>query len=205
MIEEARAADASPDGKGARLEEGPPLERITRRLMEADDAWLDGAANAKALAGDAFEAMAGGYPEAERLDAVEDAIGRDRNRRRIAALSLLIASDPWFKGRKDLADRLLALPGSRRLKALSAAVDAEEFRSDGERREELARLCLALLGLRPEGENEAAAIDRLAAVDSVERARLVELSRKAQERARELREAMERAAAEEAASKMSRE
>ena len=72
-------------------------------------------------------------------------------------------------------------------------------------REEFARQLLAALGLRPEGETLAQAKARLEASDSIERARLVEAANAAQERARKLREAMARKAAQEAAMKYNRE
>ncbi len=91
------------------------------------------------------------------------------------------------------------------LAELSKLAKAPYFLEDPEGREEMARLVLNALGLLPEGETEAQARDRLAALDSVERARLTERTREAQRRAREIREAMARKAAEEAASKMTRE
>lgn len=88
---------------------------------------------------------------------------------------------------------------------LAKLAKASYFLEDPEGREEMARLMLAAMGLLPEGESEAQARDRLAALDSVERARLTERTREVQRRAREIREAMARKAAEEAASKMTRE
>ena len=84
-------------------------------------------------------------------------------------------------------------------------VDPRAYVSDPERREELARICLSQMNLLPAGEKLAAARDRLATLDSVERERVIVFSRNAQKRAQELREALARKAAEEAASKMSRE
>lgn len=91
------------------------------------------------------------------------------------------------------------------LKDLARLNEARGFVSDGERREELTRLALHALGLRPRGENPAQAQDRLTALDSVERRRVVEEARAAQIRAQQIREALARKEAEEAASKMMRE
>jgi hypothetical protein len=74
-----------------------------------------------------------------------------------------------------------------------------------ERREELARLTLARLGLRPEGESEAEATDRLSALSATERYRLVQASREAEARARKVRKALMRKQAKEAADKWTRE
>jgi hypothetical protein len=84
-------------------------------------------------------------------------------------------------------------------------VDAERFVTDPERREELVRHCLAKLALRPRGETDEQANDRRTSLDSVERRRIIEATRAAEERAREVREALVRKAAEEAAAKATRE
>jgi hypothetical protein len=76
---------------------------------------------------------------------------------------------------------------------------------DPDRREELVRVCLAELGLRPRGETVAQAMDRLNTLDSVERKRVVDQTREAEARARQIREAMARRAAQEAAARYSPE
>lgn len=67
------------------------------------------------------------------------------------------------------------------------------------------RLCLQALDLRPWGETEIQALDRLNTVDSLERKRVMRESLAAHKRAEEIRQAMARKEAEEAASKMTRE
>jgi hypothetical protein len=84
-------------------------------------------------------------------------------------------------------------------------VPVEKFVSDAERREELARFCLARLGFRPFGETKPQAEDRLTSLSAAERARVLQASRKAEARAREVREALARKAAEESADKYTRE
>jgi hypothetical protein len=91
------------------------------------------------------------------------------------------------------------------LKDVAALVDSQKFVSDPDRREELARLCLKGLGLRPAGESLAQAQDRLTTLDSAERVRVVKAAREAEERARLIREEMARKAAEEAAANYGRE
>lgn len=115
-------------------------------------------------------------------------------------LSELAAKDPG----PSLTGKLMGFLANG-LDGLAKLTKAPYFLEDPEGREEMARLVLAALGLLPEGETEAQAKDRLTALDSVERARLTERTREAQRRAREIREAMARKAAEEAASKMTRE
>ena len=80
-------------------------------------------------------------------------------------------------------DALLALLGDR-LAALAEAVMPRKFVDDAERREELARTCLAALGRTPAGETAQVAEDRLAALDSVRRRALLKEAR-AREAARE--------------------
>lgn len=87
----------------------------------------------------------------------------------------------------------------------SAYLSAERALTSAEGREELARQLLAALGLRPGDEDEGSFAYRLQARDSVGQAELVERARAAEERARKLREAMARKAAEEAAMKYNRE
>jgi hypothetical protein len=76
---------------------------------------------------------------------------------------------------------------------------------DVDRREELIRVALAAVDLRPESESQAQAEDRLLMVSSFERKRVMEAAKAAEERAAQIREALAKKAAEEAANKMSRE
>jgi hypothetical protein len=84
-------------------------------------------------------------------------------------------------------------------------VAVEKFVTDPERREELARFSLARLGFRPQGETRAQAEDRLSSLSAAERARVLTAARAAEERARAVREALARKAAEESADKYTRE
>lgn len=92
-----------------------------------------------------------------------------------------------------------------KLKPLALLIEAKQFVLDSERREELIRFCLKELNLKPNGESDTHASDRLTTINSIERQRLIEESKAAQKRAQELREAIARQEAEEAASKWNRE
>src|SRR5262249_4710655 len=119
------------------------------------------------------------------------------NRLRVILIASWLLYDSWFRARGDLASpagQFLA----HGLDAVASLVDPASFVSDPDRREELARLCLRGLGLRPARESEAYAADRLTTLDSVERSRVVNETRAAQERVRQIREAMKKKAAEEA-------
>jgi hypothetical protein len=82
---------------------------------------------------------------------------------------------------------------------------APQFVTDPDRREELVRMTLNQLGLRPQGETVAQAQDRLITLSTTERQRVLRAARAAEERAREIRTAMATQAAREAADKLSRE
>lgn len=82
---------------------------------------------------------------------------------------------------------------------------ARMYLSDPERREELIRQTLKQCGLRPAGETTEQAQDRLTAINGLERQRLLDSSRDSQRRSRQIRDALVKKAAREAADKMSRE
>lgn len=129
----------------------------------------------------------------------------NRNFLGIILIAAYVYYDPFFHGKKELAQKMLDFFSDPKLLEISKLVNCGKFVNDPERREELARMCLNALGMIPEGETASVAKDRLNTLDSIERARIVKKTREAQERARKLREAMARREAEEAASKMSRE
>ncbi len=121
----------------------------------------------------------------------------------ILVVSYLL-NDTWFISAQKYATQAKELL-SNKLKNLSVVVEAKQFVLDSERREELVRFCLKELNLKPKGESEIHAMDRLTTINSIERQKLIEESKAAQKRAQELREAIARQEAEEAASKWNRE
>lgn len=115
-----------------------------------------------------------------------------------------LLSAEWFRGKVEFlkdVEKLLA----QGLDRVSEVVKPLEFVQDGERREELARLCLMGLGLLPEGENEDYASQRAQAIDSVERTRVMREAAERIKRAAELRKKLEEDRAREAADKWNRE
>ncbi len=122
----------------------------------------------------------------------------------VTAIAAHLLHDEYFRLARSFAAPALAFLRDQ-LKDLARLNEARAFVGDAERREELTRLALRALGLRPQGESAAQAQDRLTALDSVERRRVVEEARTAQIRAQQIREALARKEAEEAASKMMRE
>ncbi len=112
----------------------------------------------------------------------------------------------YFTSKKQGSEEIKSFLLSQKLIDLSNAVkSADEFITDPDRREELCRVALDVIGYYPEGENQKNAMDRLSTLDSVERKKILTKTAEAQKRAKELKEAMMRQEAEEAASKMSRE
>jgi hypothetical protein len=143
--------------------------------------------------------------EIDALSALEGSDAkRDRNRLSVTLLLCWLLADEWFRQNKMAADALIELfkDGSAQL---SAQVASRKFVTDPDRREELARFSLARLGFRPAGESIAQAQDRLTSLSSAERARVLQASRAAEARARAIREALARKAAQESADKLTRE
>lgn len=192
--------------------EGPELESLTHRLSECPPEFLAepgsprrGQIDVAAIVCDHFRAM--GYPphelgDPQRLWTARDQAGVKRLKMVSVATWLLHADS--LCGQRELAAKMWALL-AQGLDQFAAVVRAESAVSDPDRREELVRLCLKALAMRPQGETPAQAADRLTALDSVERMEVVKHARKAESRAREVRQQMARRAAEEAAAKPSRE
>jgi hypothetical protein len=189
--------------------EGPVLEALTRRLAETPEEFLaeprlgdKGVVEVAAVVGDLCRLLGAGDAALERF-AGKDA-RRDRNRLAVALLLAWLLWDPWFRATPPPLEALLALLGEG-AQELAALTPAAKFVTDPERREELARFALARLDLRPAGETVAQAQDRLTTLSATERARVLEASRAAEQRARAIREALAKKAAEESADKWTRE
>jgi hypothetical protein len=191
-------------------EEGPPLEQLTRRLLETPAPFLaephiagHGSVHVTALVADVIAAFGtnADLDALQRFDARDRA--KERNPRMLTQILCWLLMDPALRG-KIGADELLRLLFEE-ANALADKVAARDFVDNDERREELSRMALRSAGLRPAGESPNVAEDRWLAVSSRERTRLAAASRAAEERARQIREALARKAAEESADKWSRE
>ena len=190
---------------------GPQLEHLTHRLAETPPDFLDepkignaGIVFVPALVNDLLHRLGGRAP----AEALERFRGReakaDRNRLSLSMIAVWLLADEWFAGERfaqaDVLRVLDEMAGE-----LAAATPARKFVEDPDRREELARVALSRLGLRPAGETVAQATDRLSALSGTERRRLLEASRAAEARARAIREALIKKQAEESADKWTRE
>ena len=193
-------------------EEGPALQTLTHRLAECPGDFLaepligrKGSVHVAAVVADLVQDLGGKFPSPEELAPfMSDDEKRDRNRLQAVLIAAWLLNDPWFRMKQQYGEKAYwflrdVLP------AVADLIKAPVLVSDPDRREELARLALKAFGLRPAGESDVEAQDRLTTVSSVERRRVIMGTRNAQKRAAEIREAMRKKAAEEAAAKASRE
>ena len=197
-------------------EEGPLLESLTHRLSECPADFLAeprsrsgrGQIYVAAVVSDLLRDLGGellSSEEAALFEAGREAQPRaERNRLQAVLVASWLLHDEWFISQKRFARdaRDFLAVG---IADLASMVEARQLIADPDRREELTRICLKSLGLRPAGESVSQAEDRLTTLDSVERARVIREARAAEERARLIREEMARKQAEEAASTYARE
>jgi len=190
--------------------EGPLLETLTRRLAETPEEFLAepragsaGQVHTAAVVGDLLRML--GHDA--RVGDLTPFTGNDRRDRNRLGLTLVLAwlfADEWFARRPPDMPALLTVLGTT-ASELAEHVTAPKFVTDPDRREELARVALARVGLRPAGETIAQAQDRLMTLSSAERQRVMRAARAAEERARAIREALARKAAQESADKYTRD
>jgi hypothetical protein len=190
------------------IPEGPPLERLTRRLSDCPAEFLlpprlggSGTIDVPALVADLFRAM--GAAPVPLAAARPGAPATEANRLSLIAVAVWLLHDEWFLARPAPAQTGALLGGA--LDGMAAHVQAEKAVTDPDHREELARRCLAGLGLLPAGESVAQATDRLTTLDSVERDRVERATAAVEARAQAIRTMMAKRLAEEAAAKVSRE
>lgn len=197
--------------------EGPRIEILVRRLAETPEVFRreprhaaghGGGIDLAAIVHDLLVDLGWQKPRILRLEDIMQgkiAPATFSERARIALVLAWLLHDDWFLSRPgEYCDGIHA--GIRRIpERFCGVVKADSFIDEPDRREELARLCLRQLGLRPAGETDEQAADRLASLDSIERANVIRETRAAEKRARDIREAMARKAAEEAAATYGRE
>ena len=187
------------------------MEALVRRIAETPEDFLAepriggrGRVHVGAVVGDLIELL-GAEAKTSLLEPFEgESAKADGNRLSVVLLLAWLLADEWFQKLQPATRDLLELldEGAREL---AGGASAKRFLEDPDRREEMARLALARLGFRPAGETEAQAEDRLASLSSAERSRVLKASKAAEKRARAIREALARKAAEESADKWTRE
>lgn len=190
--------------------EGPPIQVLTRRLSECPAEFLEEPAqlNVAAVVNDAIRDLGGESipPNNAGRFSYEPSQNahQERNRLQLVLLSCWLLHDQWFRSRAKFARQSVQFL-TERVPELAKVIAAQKFIADADRREELARIFLDSLDLRPLGETVEQANDRLATLSSTERQRVIQESRAAEQRAREVRAAMAKKAAEEAAATYGRE
>src|SRR5687768_1789901 len=191
--------------------EGPFLETLTHRLAETPEDFLaeprigrKGVVETAAVVADVLSMLSTpvGASELQRFTGTD--LRRDRNRLAVTLVLSWLLADEWFVRASPPADAVLGVL-DRDAAELAGQVAAARLVSDPDRREEVVRMVLARFGYRPSGESEAQAQDRLTTLSSSERARVMKAARAAEERARSIREALVKKAAEESADKWTRE
>lgn len=188
--------------------EGPQLETLLHRLAECPSEFLQVATGKKdegvdvvAIVCDQMRRMSPDRPPELETDAIKELRRGEPPRLTLVSVVCWLFADDWFLARPGLAAAMWKLLRGEELARLSALIKPGKFVSDPDRREELVRVCLSGLGLRPRGETAAQAADRLTTLDSSERQRVLRATAAAERRAREIREAMARAKAQESASR----
>lgn len=186
------------------MDTGPQLDPLLHRLAECPEEFLPPPTQIEvvALACDHFRAVGRPIPDAQQRRSLAAAPAAAQS---LMSAVLWLLRDEWFLARPELAGASLKFLNSDLLGQLANLVPARTVVRDADRREELVRLCLRELGLKPAGESDAQAADRLTTLDSVERNRVILKTRSAEARARQVREAMARKRAEEAAARYSPE
>lgn len=192
--------------------EGPQLEYLLRRLAECPPEFILPADKKSApdifppaVIGDCLRDACGATVSREKLAEFHlNQTGGNRNHLNLALIACWLYYDEWFIARMLPAESMLKL-FDHHFVSLAKLVKAELFLSDPDRREEFVRLCLDAVDLRPSGESESLAADRLKTLDSIERDRVIKAAKAAEKRAAEIRIAMAKQEAIEAASKMPRE
>jgi hypothetical protein len=191
----------------------PPLAEWLRWVAErppvldaAPEGFPDGRVRVRAVVADLHEALFQTPAEESLLGVC--AAGQPTRAERSRLGWILAASQvlwhPAIRRAAPKRDRFVKLI-VQELPALAALVPPDRLGEDEERREELVRRVLRATQLSLPGERATDAEDRLRQVDSVERHRVIAAAAERERRAREVREAMARKAAEEAAAKVSRE
>lgn len=191
--------------------EGPILETLTRRLAETPEEFLGepcigsaGQIHTDAVVGDLLRMLGHNVRGSELVSFRGSDRRADRNRLGVTLVLSWLLADEWFVRSRPPIGQLTNLLGPEATE-VSKYAQAAQLVTDPDRREELARFALARLGLRPAGETIAQAQDRLTTLSSAERQRVLRASRAAEERARKIREALVKKAAQESADKFTRE
>lgn len=187
---------------------GPSLDALLRRLTECPAEFLEMAGanptrgiDVVSIACDLVRGLDPLQPPELMTDWLRVLRQRTADELRLVSVLCWLLRDEWFRNQPTLAADVCQLLAGAWIKELAELVRPDKFVHDPDRREELIRRCLSQLRLRPWGESKLEAHDRLATLDSAERQRVLRATAAAERRAREVREAMARQRALDAASR----
>jgi hypothetical protein len=195
---------------------GPLLETLLRHLADCPADFLaeprigkKGAVEVAAVVADVIYALDPAAREAAPLTIKQIAYfqatsAEERNRLRMTLVMCWLLHAEWFQQQTLTAETVWQLLKTQPA-ALAAFTPADKFITDPDRREELARTCLKALDFLPARETETQAQDRLTTLSTAERQRVIQAAQAAEQRARDIRDAMAREAALEAQMKGMRE
>lgn len=188
--------------------EAPKLERLLRWLSETPPEFLLDGVSTPAIVSDVLRDLGGDLLDGDGAQAFRPDATKEKDR-----WAKLVQVTCWLLSQEDLArivrERKLVGRAEKLLRSglleVAQHVAGNRWVSDPDRREELARLTLAALSLLPEGEKAAQFEDRLTTLSTVARHRVLKETEAALRRAEKIRQEMAKKAAEEAASRYSRE
>ena len=194
----------------------PSVEKLRRRLARCPPEYLaepkigdEPGVHVDAVVADLLVRLGGGLRRYDELEAFRTNMHHHRDYHRLVLVACWLLGDEVFGGRRAEGEEEVAGRAERwlrdELEELAGVVEADEFVTDPERREELARRAIFALDMIPGGESPEEARDRLTMIDSVERHRLVLETQERVRRAEELRRKMARKKAREAAARYTRE
>ncbi len=194
--------------------EGPLLETLLRRLSECPIEFIEtcktptGLPQLISILSDHYREFGDANPmlkDDSFITRLESSVKQTdkASMRHWAVLSVAawLLHDDWFLARPEFSKASLQWLSSKSLARLSEIVSPENCIGDPDRREELVRLCLESMGLRPQGESIEQANDRRQTLDSIEREGILRATAAAERRAKEVREAMAKKQALESASR----
>lgn len=191
--------------------EGPLLEHLTHRLAECPSDFLDepiigsrGTINVEAVVSDLVMDLGGEMLSERGGTPFRTSVKNRRNFLRLVLITSWLFHDEWFRAAGSYARDAYGFL-KKELEETAQIVNADLFVTDPDRREELVRLCLNALNLRPKGETTIQSADRLKTLSSVERSKVLAETRAAEAHARKVREAMREKKAREAAAKVGHE
>ena len=187
------------------------VAHLVHRLADCPDDFLappltgqGGTVAVAAVVGDTFAGLGAALPEPWLASlAPAEANAGMQNWLRACLVACWLANDDAM--RPVLTANVLLHFMADDLRQVADLVPADKLVADPDRREELARRLLRAAGVAPAGETREQAEDRLATLDSANRSRVEAEARAAEQRAREVRAALERRRAEAAAARASRE